>query len=229
MEKEFITKKRCATLIKNVLAQLFLIGFIMLLSSIISIVLAYFSSLLFYDGNEIPEGIWAIICHCIIGFWIITAIPLLFISALDLFEGFTSLIQLYRGKFFLVESTLLSKEKKHLHFSSSLSFPKYLIGSCYGPVGNVLHIWKFDKYGEFTPLSTDTALFNLSSGRLSTCYSWSNNKMTMAMADTITEEGEKFYLLVRGGKKKRIYYIFHEKLFAINPDEHHGIYGKYFI
>ena len=49
------------------------------------------------------------------------------------------------------------------------------------------------------------------------------------MADKITELGEEFFLLVRGGKRKKIVHIFHKRLFDIQEYEYTKMFDKYYI
>ena len=44
--------------------------------------------------------------------------------------------------------------------------------------------------------------------------------MTPQTADQVTEIGEEFYLLVRGGRKKKIIEIYHKRLFDIQEFEY---------
>ncbi|MBR2860906.1 MAG: hypothetical protein IKB86_03620 [Clostridia bacterium] len=227
MEKEFITKKRCASIIAKGSYNAIKTGIWCILVFILCAVALYFFSY-FWDHLGIDkEAIKLIALLAVVIF--LVGIAAISIGILIIVEGITSLVYLHKGKFFLVESTLLSKEKKELPYGAIGTIftyynSNYMTAKFYNSsyISNShfeeIHNWNFDEYGVFSIY----AYHNL--------YPWStNDSMHISLADSLTDVGEKFYLLVRGGKKKRIYYIFHEKLFAINPDEHHKIYGKYFI
>lgn len=116
-------------------------------------------------------------------------------------------IKLYSGRFYLVEAPLISKRQVE-HYKPSRFQPDYYIE----------YLFYFDTYGNYSIRSYDLL------------YDWSEeNKMEPRMADIITEHGDEFYLLVRGGKKKKIVAIFHKKLFELQEYEFTQMCGKYYL
>ncbi len=116
----------------------------------------------------------------------------------------TDLIKLYSGKFYIVEAPLLSKaQNDHIFFHRRRYYSDY--------------IFKFEEYGSYR-FSRDL-------------YPWSKeNRMDAKMADIITEKNEEFYLLVRGGKRKKIVAVFHKKFFCLSDtDFNSSLYGKYYL
>ena len=120
-----------------------------------------------------------------------------------LLENFWTVINLYRSKYYLVVAPLKAKSKKEKR---------------HGRRHYTEYSFNFDKLGTFkTP---DGYVF----------YPFSKyDKMEPEMADKITELGEEFFLLVRGGKRKKIVHIFHKRLFDIQEYEYTKMFDKYYI
>ncbi len=122
-------------------------------------------------------------------------------------DAIVDTVKLYSGKFYVVEASLTSKSQKECYRPRRYEPDYYIEYSFY-----------FEKYGTYKIRSYEQF------------YKKSKeNKMEPRIADIITEPGDKFYLLVRGGKKKQLVEIFHEKLFELDKNNFSLLYGKYYI
>jgi hypothetical protein len=132
------------------------------------------------------------------------AVILLVLITYSVMDYIIDLIKLYSGRFYIVEAPLLSKtQKEHLTTRNRRYYLEY--------------IFKFEEYGNYS-FSYEMYPFS------------KENRMEARMADIITEPNEEFYLLVRGGKKKKIAAVFHKKLFSLSEfDFHTSLYGKYYL
>ncbi len=120
------------------------------------------------------------------------------------------IIKLYSGKCYVKEMHLSAKE----HLKNGEDFFDRVIRHKY--------IYNFSKYGKY--------IRSVTKSYIAETYPWSKeNKMDLETFYAITEAGDKFYILVRGGKKKKIFEIFHERLFELDKESFTHMFDKYYI
>ena len=205
LEKEILTKKQLVKMIMPKIRDVLLATLLLLLLAIafFSLYQLYFS-ILNEDYSDIYNDTGMLIMTFGGSFlkWIAIFCILAIIEVW--ISCFYTVICLYRNKFYLIVAPLKAKSKKEKRHGrwhyTEYSFNFDKLGTFKTPYGYVFY--PFSKY----------------------------DKMEPEMADKITELGEEFFLLVRGGKRKKIVHIFHKRLFDIQEDEYlTKIKGRYYI
>ncbi len=200
-EKEPLHKKTLIKLVKNSYKGIWIS--LILTSAFV----AFFLYILYWAHTLIDSP-------TISQYLLIGAIILICVFLYDIFvpyrDAFLNMIKLHKGKFYIVEAPLVSKSKKEKY--------DHTAGRKHRGAFYTEYSFYFDKYGAYR------------TGYYTVFYEFSkHDKMEPEMADLITDPGDEFYLLVRGGKKKKVFAIFHKKLFELQEYEFTQMYGKYYL
>lgn len=200
-EKEILTKKK---FIKFIMPRTSLVLIETVLLWVCTVLLGLTSSLFFLVNKDIclvVLNIFGIFFSC-------CTLASFICSIFYLMSPIYTLINLHRGKYYIVEAPLKSKSQRERYDPLAGRRGRYYIE----------YSFHFDKLGTFrTPYGY-------------VFYPFSKyDKMEPKMADIITEPGEEFYLLFYGKKKKKIVAIFHKKLFELQKDEFTQLYNRYYI
>ena len=200
LEKEVLTKKQIIKIILPKLREIIATTLVVLFAMFLTGAMAYmFYILIDPTLMEFEIKVLTILTKIFKWFTILFGVGLIEYWI----ECLYSVICLYRNKYYFTVAPLKSKSKKEKR---------------YGRRYYIEYRFDFDKIGTFkTPYGY-------------VFYPFSKyDKMEPQLADTLTEIGEEFYLIVRSGRKKKIIEIFHKRLFDIQEYEYTKMNNRYYI